>query len=288
VAAPSLLPKQMGSLASQDRLGLDGVPGLRRPIAHDYPAGAVVWVKLSLVVIAQRPKQQEAIRRKGLYKNPDVYYISRIMSRAPRQLSFHLRTHGGRRVHAGRKPKGKKALVSHAARPRFDKVMPAHVTLRVRDDVPSLRSSKRFARIREVFAAARQRFGLRIIDFSVLGNHLHFIVEADGSASLSRGMQGLNIRLAKALNMLLSREGRVFADHYHARLLRSPTELATSIGYVLENAEHHYGDSGIDPCSSSARDAIDAVTDPQGWLLCFGWRRSRKKPPAVWRFASGR
>ena len=38
------------------------------------------------------------------------------------------------------------------------------------------------------------RFGLRVFDFSVQGNHLHLIVEADSSESLSRGMQGLCIR----------------------------------------------------------------------------------------------
>ena len=41
--------------------------------------------------------------------------------------------------------------------------------------------------------------GLRIVQFSVQGNHLHLIVEADSSTALSRGMQGLCIRLAKAL-----------------------------------------------------------------------------------------
>jgi REP element-mobilizing transposase RayT len=130
-----------------------------------------------------------------------------------RQLRFHLSTHGGRRRRAGRKPKGKKAFVSHSPRPRFDKVMPVHVTLRVRDDVPSLRSSKRFARIREVFAAARGRFGMRLIDFSVLSNHLHFILEADDREALAPGMRGFNIRLAKMLNRLLSRAGHIFADH---------------------------------------------------------------------------
>ncbi|HEY6908984.1 MAG TPA: hypothetical protein VI356_06425 [Myxococcales bacterium] len=41
--------------------------------------------------------------------------------------------------------------------------------------------------IEECLAAARQRFGLRVIEFTVLGNHLHLIVEADGDEALSRG-----------------------------------------------------------------------------------------------------
>jgi len=114
-----------------------------------------------------------------------------------RQLAFDLRTHGGHRKGAGRKPKGKEALVSHLARPQFTKPTPAHVTLRVNDSVPSLRSSRRFAVVRKCFAASRGKSGLRLVEFTVLSNHLHLIVEADSSKSLSRGMQGLCIRLAK-------------------------------------------------------------------------------------------
>ena len=48
---------------------------------------------------------------------------------------------------------------------------------------------------------------MRIIEFSVQGNHLHLIVEAENSDALSRGMQGLAIRIAKALNSLMERAG---------------------------------------------------------------------------------
>jgi REP-associated tyrosine transposase len=191
------------------------------------------------------------------------------------QLALPLRTHGGRRKRSGRKPNGEKALVSHTARPRFDRITPAHVTMRIGNDVPSLRSSRRFAVIRECFVAARGNFGLRLVEFSVLSNHLHMVVEADSSRSLSRGMQGLNIRLAKALNSALNRSGRIFADHYHSRLLRTPTEVAAAICYVLENVEHHCGEVGDDPCCSTAARAAAAVAEPLGWLLQVGWQRGR-------------
>jgi hypothetical protein len=65
------------------------------------------------------------------------------MLKRPVQLEFP--RHGGRRKGAGRKPGGR---ATHHARPSFDKLTPAHVTLRVLDDVPGLRSSRRFAAIR--------------------------------------------------------------------------------------------------------------------------------------------
>ncbi|HEY2031178.1 MAG TPA: hypothetical protein VGH20_18430 [Myxococcales bacterium] len=123
---------------------------------------------------------------------------------------------------------------------------------------------------------SRGRFGMRLAEYTVLGNHLHLIVEADDSGSLSRGVQGLCIRLARALNSLLNRHGRVFADHFHSRLLRTPAELCNAIHYLRGNAAHHYGEQGVDPFSSAATDAVDVLLPPLGWLLRVGWQRARK------------
>jgi putative transposase len=197
--------------------------------------------------------------------------------RRTKQLSLDLRTHGGKRRGAGRKPKGDKPLVSHAAKACFEKAMPVHVTLKVGGDVPNLRSSRRFEAIGRCFAASRGRNGLRLVEFSVLSNHLHLVVEADGKRSLSRGVQGLAVRLARALNRLLARTGKLFADHYHSRLLRTPAEVANAIGYVRGNAEHHYGERGADPFSSAHADARPLVAEAAGWLLRVGWRSARGK-----------
>ena len=198
------------------------------------------------------------------------------MLRRPVQLALPRR--GGPRPGAGRKPRGARALVSHKERERFARPAPSHVTLRVRQHVWNLRSGRSFRRIRACFEQSRGRFGARLVEFSVQGNHLHLIIEADDSESLSRAMQGLCIRLAKALNAMMRRAGAVFADHYHSRLLNTPTELARAIAYVLGNAAHHFGaQSGRDAFSSATvRDGV--VARPVGWLTRVGWKRARAGP----------
>jgi putative transposase len=196
------------------------------------------------------------------------------MRKKARQLSLDLRTHGGKRRGAGRKPKGDKPLVSHAARLRFAKPTPVHVTLNVRRDVPGLRSSRRFAVVRQCFRAARGLHGMRLVEFSVLSDHLHLLVEADTSVNLARGIQGLAVRLARSLNRLLSRAGKLFADHFHSRLLLTPAEVANVIRYVQRNAEHHYGEPGIDPFSSESPSASSVLGAASSWLLRLGWRRA--------------
>jgi REP element-mobilizing transposase RayT len=181
---------------------------------------------------------------------------------------------GGRREGAGRK-RGRR--VSHRGRPKFARATPVHVSVRVRSHVWNLRSGRAYRRISKCLELALGKFGLRVIEYSVLGNHLHLIVEADSSESLARGMQGLAIRIAKSLNAMMRSRGAVFADHYDGRLLTTPTQLVRAIAYVLRNHEHHYGGRGRDRFSSDGLDQSQRAARlaiPLGWLLRDGWRRA--------------
>jgi putative transposase len=168
-------------------------------------------------------------------------------------------------------------LAEDPSGPEFAKITPAHVTLRIANDIPSLRSSRRFKLILACFAGAREKPGMRLVEFTVLSNHLHLIVEADSNRDLSRGIQGLCVRLARVLNDALERRGRVFADHFHSDLLRSPTRLVRAIAYVLGNAERHYGQTWVDVFSSEAAEALEALAAPEGWLLRVGWSRGPRQ-----------
>jgi putative transposase len=155
--------------------------------------------------------------------------------------------------------------------------------LRVREHVWNLRSRRCFSVIERAFVAAKGRFGMRIVHFSVQGNHIHLVIEAPDNEALARGMQGLTIRLAKGLNRVMRRRGPVFADHYHSRVARTPTEAARVLAYVLRNFARHAQDWGEqvpegepDPFSSAVRSGADPpqmVCEPRTWLLSVGWRK---------------
>ena len=213
------------------------------------------------------------------------------------QLAFTFRGRGGARPGAGRPPRGFRAGVPHLARPRHSLHHPVHVTLRVASGLPRLRGAATFRRIRSALARARERFGMRLAHFSVQGDHLHLVVEAGDRRALSRGIQGLAIRVAKAVNRRFERKGQVFADRYHARALRTPREVRNVLGYVLCNARKHGGTAGlpagyVDACSSapwfdgwnrpaalafvtaaSSAGPDPPVADAKSWLLRVGWRR---------------
>ena len=97
-------------------------------------------------------------------------------------------------------------------------------------------------RVRRGAAGARAqtaRAWFRIVHFSVQADHVHLLVEADDQASLSRGLMGVAIRLARAVNRVVGRRGSVWADRYHARSLRTPREVRHGIVYVLMNWKKH-------------------------------------------------
>jgi putative transposase len=176
-----------------------------------------------------------------------------------KQLELGLPRHGGWRPGAGRKPAGPRPQVSHAARQPISRDTPVHVTLRLVAGLASLRRRATYATLREALVAGSLGAGYRVVHHSVQTNHVHLIIECDDATALARGMNGLTVRLARRLNRVLGRRGEVFADRYHARLLRTPAEVRAALLYVLNNRRRHAAQSGVrlppgwlDPFSSAA------------------------------------
>ncbi|MCA1827217.1 MAG: transposase [Myxococcales bacterium] len=114
-----------------------------------------------------------------------------------------------------------------------------HVTLRTLAGVGYLRRQRVLSAIEEAFRQARVRFGMRIVHYSIQGNHLHLLLEAESREALSKGMQGLAIRVAKTLNRLFNHRGQVWADRDHAHVLKTRREAANALRYVLGNFARH-------------------------------------------------
>ena len=81
----------------------------------------------------------------------------------------------------------------------------------------------------------------------------------------------------------MHRTGKVFADRYHAHVLRSPSEVPRAIAYVLGNFFVHAARRGEridasepDPYTSAAETETGPplVAEPRTWLLCVGWRQA--------------
>ena len=179
-----------------------------------------------------------------------------------KQRAFRFRTWGGKRKGAGRKPTRERAGVRHRRREVLNARFPVHVTWRMKKDVWNLRTRRCFGALSRAFHAGANRFGFRLVHYSVQGNHLHLLVEAPQHEALASGMNGLGVRVARGLNRVMGRRGKVLDDRYHAHILRSPTEARRARNYLLQNARKHYGLEVADPYTSTT-----PVIEPDTFLM---------------------
>ena len=174
---------------------------------------------------------------------------------------------------------------------------PVHVTLRVKDGLPSLRNGKLVREWRRSLAEASERGSFRVAHYSLQADHAHLIVEAHGKHALACGMKSIAARLARAVNRMSERSGPVLDGRYHHRSLRSPKEVRRALAYVLLNARRHLAKhrhvsrtarAPLDPASSArwfdgwrrsvetylfGTSPLPEVARARTWLLRVGWRR---------------
>jgi REP element-mobilizing transposase RayT len=151
------------------------------------------------------------------------------------------------------------------------------VTLRVREDVPSLRTVRFVRAFERSLAKIRDRASFRVVHYSLQSNHAHFIVEAGGRDALGRGMKSLGARLARAVNRAFDRKGPVLlnAKRHSSEGARRPGRAVRCVrldpassarwfdGWKRSRSDPEMRPSAGEACTSRART----------WLLGTGWRR---------------
>ncbi len=135
---------------------------------------------------------------------------------------------GGARPGAGRPP-GPRAWVLHRERQPIPGHCPVHVTLRVRQGVPSLRRPPIVREFLPSLALASDRGGFRVVLHALESDRVHLIVEAKGRDALSRGMKSVAARLGRAVNRACARSGPVLDGRYRIRLLHTPAEVDAAL-----------------------------------------------------------
>ncbi len=220
-----------------------------------------------------------------------------------KQISMDLFSHGGARKGAGKK-KTDKGMQNHTARPVISCKTPLHINIKLHKNLPNMRTKKLFKVVKRAIHRAQIR-GFRINQFAILKNHIHLIVEANDNKEMGKAMQALTISLAKSINGMCKRKGKVFVDRYHLHILKTPNEVKQALIYLFKNAARHYRLKNIfDPYSSLVVfnhreklldlhgflvpkflssfnqicdhfDEIAKMIDPpRSWLLKFGWMKA--------------
>lgn len=213
-------------------------------------------------------------------------------------------TWGGKREGAGR-PKTS-PFVPHMTRPEMGTRVPMQVLIRVRTGFASLRTPE-MHKVFELAASRARRFGIRIIEYSLLDRAIHMVCEAKENDELERSFKSLNTTMAIALKKAFKADsgrehkGPVFLGRYHLTMLDSAEKVKAALADVLTKPAQEFGrrpyrdeySSGVaferwrklldgrvsedlitpDPDPEARRRATTITASPQFWLTKTGWMK---------------
>jgi len=94
----------------------------------------------------------------------------------------------------------------------------------------------KFARDRRAWTAwlraARLRYGLCVLDYTVTSSHIHLLVRDQGHGEIARSMQLIAGRSGQLYNRRKQRRGAVWEDRYHATAVQTGDHLARCLVYI--------------------------------------------------------
>lgn len=97
----------------------------------------------------------------------------------------------------------------------------------------------KFARDRQCWVhwlyRAKQRYGLRVLNYMVTSNHIHLLVMDDEKASIPKSLQLIAGATAQQYNRRKQRKGAYWEDRYHATAIETGDHLARCMVYIDMN-----------------------------------------------------
>ena len=147
-----------------------------------------------------------------------------------------------------RGPKISTGTGTRKKRQEFSSRHPLHITIRLQEGLPNLRSKTGARLVKKCILGARDK-GIRVSHFAILSNHVHLYVEGKNSSTLQSSMRSfmtifaLGIRawaVSEKLNSKKIKHLGLFRGRYHVEVLKTPAQVKNALKYVLSNPCKHF------------------------------------------------
>jgi putative transposase len=110
-----------------------------------------------------------------------------------------------------------------------------HVTSQIDHGVMALES----AEVKRVFLdfvkKAKKKFGFKLWNFAVMGNHIHFLIKPGKNASLSKIMQWIKCNFAKKWNKEHNTKGHLWGERFFSRIIKDEKDFTRTSEYIDGN-----------------------------------------------------
>ncbi|MDR3302101.1 MAG: transposase [Spirochaetaceae bacterium] len=82
---------------------------------------------------------------------------------------------------------------------------------------------------------AKTKFGFELWNFTVMDNHIHFLIKPDKDVSLSKIMQWIKCNFAKKWNKAHDTKGHLWGERFHSRIIKDENDFERTSKYIDEN-----------------------------------------------------
>jgi len=111
---------------------------------------------------------------------------------------------------------------------------PFHITHRGNNKQEIFHSVEDMRKYLHWFEEAKQKYGMRIISYCLMKNHVHFIALADHELSFARTINAVHMRYAQYFNLRNDRVGHLWQGRYYSCILDN-VHLLAAVRYVERN-----------------------------------------------------
>jgi putative transposase len=110
-----------------------------------------------------------------------------------------------------------------------------HVTARANRQEFIFNSKK----VKRIFIAllkrAKRKYGFRLHNFSIMGNHVHLLIEPGKEHNLSKIMQWLLSCFAQIFNRIFKKKGHVWYDRFRSSIVNTLKYFRNVFDYISQN-----------------------------------------------------
>ena len=110
-----------------------------------------------------------------------------------------------------------------------------HVTARINRGEFILESDDIKDLFLHIVERAKKKYSFKIRGFSIMDNHVHFLMKPGKEESLSRIMQWILSVFAMRYNKMFNLKGHVWYDRFNSKIIESFRQLISTFRYICDN-----------------------------------------------------
>ncbi|MDR3303058.1 MAG: transposase [Treponema sp.] len=110
-----------------------------------------------------------------------------------------------------------------------------HVTSKVDHDAKALEEAWVKNAFLELVKMAKKKFSFQLWNFTVMGNHIHFLIKPAKGVSLSKIMQWIKCNFAKKWNKAHNTKGHLWGERFFSRIIKDEKDFQATSAYIDQN-----------------------------------------------------